>query len=784
MKKLAAKELFKECSTQGFSFESTQELEPLEDMIGQDRAVQAMDFGLKVKHKGYNIYMAGVTGTGKTSYAKSLIKKIAKEGKTPDDWCYVYNFSEPDRPKTINFPAGSGKDFVKDIDNLINEFRKEIPKALDSEDFESKKRDIWEDYQKQSSAMLQEFEKWARERDVTIQKTEKGFFLVPIVDGEPIDQKKMQSLSEEKAKEIHDKLPEMQKELDKAMRKLRNLEKKTFEKIKELEKELILSIIQSDIENLKYKYSISKVSEYLENIKEDIIINLDNFKKKDESDNPFAALMLSADRQDSLLTRYKVNLFVNNSDEDGAPLIIETNPTYYNLFGKIEGKPQFGTISTDFTNIKNGSIHKANGGYLIVNIIDILKNFDSWDALKRILLNQKAYIENIGEQFRIIPTTTIKPEPIPINIKVILIGSTQIQQLLFKYDEDFRKLFKVKAHFDIEMKRDSANITKYASFVASMCEREELNHFDASGVARVVEFSSRLAENQKKLSTRFNEVAEIIFESSAWAELEQSENVTEKHVEKAIREKDYRSNLIEEKIQEMIDSGDLLVDTVGKTVGQINGISVYHLGDYSFGRPSRITARVYLGKPGVVNIEKEVKMSGSIHSKGVLILSGYLGGKYAKEIQLSLTASLCFEQNYCEVEGDSASCAELIAILSSIVDIPLKQGIAITGSINQMGEIQPIGGVNEKIEGYYTVCKQKGFNGEQGIIIPHQNVKNLMLKEEVIDAVDKGEFNIYSIKNVDGALEILTGYSAEEMHQKITETLQNIAQKSKRLNNE
>lgn len=784
MKKLTAQELFKKCSTQELSFESTEELEPLEDMIGQERAVQAMNFGLKVKHKGYNIYMAGVTGTGKTSYAKSLIKKFAKEGKAPDDWCYVYNFIEPDRPKAINFSAGTGKNFVKDIENLIAEFRKEIPKALDSEDFESKKRDIWEEYQKQSSAMLQEFEKWAKERDMMVQRTEKGFFLVPIVDGEPIDQKKMQSLSEEKAKEIHSKLPEMQKELDKVMRKMRNLEKETFEEIRELEKELILSIIKPDIENLKSKYPNEKVNEYLENIKEDIILNIDNFKKKEESDNPLAALMSSSDKQDSFFTRYKVNLLINNSKANGAPLIIETNPTYYNLFGKIEGKPQFGTISTDFTNIKSGAIHKANGGYLIINILDLLKNFDSWDALKRTLLNQEAYIENIGEQFRIIPTATIKPEPIPINIKVVLIGSPQIQQILYKYDEDFRKLFKVKAQFDVEMKRESPNIEKYASFIASMCKRDELNHFDASGVARVVEFSSRLAENQEKLSTRFNEVAEIIYEASAWSELEESKNVSEKHVDKAIREKDYRANLIEEKIQEMIDSGDILVDTSGKVVGQINGISVYYLGDHSFGRPSRITARIYLGKPGVVNIEKEVEMSGSIHSKGVLILSGYLGGKYAKETQLSLTASLCFEQNYCGVEGDSASCAELIALLSSIADVPIKQGIAITGSINQMGEIQPIGGVNEKIEGYFEVCRQKVLSGEQGIIIPHQNVKNLMLKKEVIEAVEKGEFTIYSIKTVDDALEILTEYSAEEMHQKITDTLKEKAQKAKKFDNE
>jgi lon-related putative ATP-dependent protease len=783
MEKLPIEKLYKKCNIDNFNFKTTAEVIPLDDIIGQDRAVKAMNFGLRVKSKGYNIYMAGLTGTGKTSYAKSIVKKIAAEGHTPDDWCYVYNFSQPDYPRAISLPAGYGEKFVEEMDNMIEEFREEIPKTLDSEEFENKKREIGQNYQNQSNKMLQELDKWAKEKEFTIQRTSKGVYLVPIIDGEPADQQKLNSLPEEEAEEIQNKLPEVQKEFDKVLRKIRNLEKQTFEEMEALEKEFVLSVVEPEIEKLKCKYETNnKIKDYLDSVKEDIIDNLHILKKTEEDNNPLNSF-LPVDKHEEFFKRYKVNLFVNNSNTKGAPVIIESNPTYYNLFGKIEGKPQFATITMDFTDIKSGAIHQANGGFLIVYALDILKEPFAWDALKRTLQNEESNIENIGEQFKLYPTETIKPEPIPIKLKVILIGSTQIQQLLHHYDEDFRKLFKIKAQFDVEMEMSEENINKYAAFIASICKREKLPHFDRSGVASVVEFSSRLAGDQEKLSTRFNEVAEIIYESCAWATLQNSSIVTAKHVQHAIKEKEFRSNLLEEKIQEMIETGEILVDTEGKVIGQVNGLSVYELGDYSFGRPSRITARTFLGESGVVNIEREAKLSGKIHDKGILILSGYLGGKYAKDTPLTVAASICFEQNYSGVDGDSASCAELAALLSSIGEIPIKQGIAITGSLNQKGEVQPIGGVNEKITGFYEVCKVKGFTGEQGVIIPEQNVRNLMLKQEIVAAVNDNKFTIYSVKNIDEALELLTGMPASEIHQRVQEKLNEMYENVKQHDN-
>ncbi len=783
MGKLPVEKLYHKCNIDDLEFKTTSEVDSLEDIIGQERAIKSMNFGLMVKSKGYNIYMAGLTGTGKTSYAKSVVSEIAKEGSTPDDLCYVYNFSKPERPGILNFTAGNGEKFVDSMDELIEKFREEIPKALDSEEFGNKKREIWLKYQNKSNDMLRDLEKWANEKDFTIQRTGKGVYLVPIIDGEPADQQKLQTLPQEITHEIQEKLPEVQKEFDKVMRAIRDIEKQTLEETKELENDFVLSVVDSDIENLKAEYKENeKVTEYLDNVKEDILENIDAFKKKEDDDNPISQIFAS-DKQGEFFKRYSANLFVNNSETEGAPVVFETNPTYYNLFGKIEGKPHFSTVVTDFKDIKPGSIHKANGGFLILQAMDLLKEPFAWDKLKRTLKNEEISIENLGELFKMFPTESIKPESISINLKVIIIGSNLIQQILYNYDEDFRKLFKVKAQFDVEMKRNKENVDKYASFAASICSKEGLSSFESSGVARLIEFSSRLADDQEKLSTRFNEVSEIIYESCAWANFEKSDVVTKEHVEKAIEEKIYRSNLIEEKIHEMIEEGKILVDTEGEVIGQINGLSVYDIGEYSFGRPSRITAMTYLGKSGVINIEREAKMSGKIHNKGVLILSGYLGGKYAKERPLTLAASLCFEQNYGGIDGDSATCAELAAILSSVAEIPIKQGLAITGSLNQRGNVQPIGGVNEKVEGFYEVCKTKGLTGEQGVIIPHQNVKNLMLKEELIDAIKNNKFALYEVKTIDEALELLTGMNSDEVHKKVEEKLNDMAKNIKKFNN-
>ncbi|NMA64682.1 MAG: AAA family ATPase, partial [Clostridiaceae bacterium] len=543
-----------------------------------------------------------------------------------------------------------------------------------------------------------------------------------------------------------------------------------------------LSVLKPNVENMKSIYKdFAKVLKHLEEVQTDIIQNLNEFSGRKEKESLASLPFLKSDT-DSFFSRYKVNLIVDNIDLKGAPVIFEANPTYYNIFGKIEGKARLGAITTDFTMIKGGAIHRANGGYLVIQAADLFKDYWAWDALKRTMENGEARIENIGEDYRTVPITMMKPEPIPIKTKIIIIGNPYIYQLLYSHDEGFQKLFKIRADFDTVMIRNNDNIKKYAKFICNLCSKEGLAHFSPEAVARIVDYSSRIAGDKQKLSTRFNEIVEVLYESSAWSQIAGSSIVEKDHVEKAIDEKIFRSNLPEERLQEMIERKNILVDTKGEVVGQINGLSVYGTGDYSFGRPSRITAQVYLGKEGVINIEREAKLSGNIHDKGVLILSGFMGGKYAKNKPLTLSASLAFEQSYGGVDGDSASCAELIALLSSIADIPIKQNLAITGSINQKGQIQPIGGVNQKIEGFFRICKTNGCDGSHGVVIPIKNIDNLMLESEVIDYVQQGKFNVYAIETIDEAIELMTGFPADEVHDKVEARLKNMSEEARRYN--
>ncbi|MGM0502571.1 MAG: Lon protease family protein, partial [Bacillota bacterium] len=636
-------------------------------------------------------------------------------------------------------------------------------------------------YQQESNKLMEEFRKEAHEQGFELENTPQG--LVPVAlneEGEPINQDDYQQLDEERKKNLREKSQQLQNELDKVLRKIRKLKDKAHDELHDLEKKIAFSVIQPIIAGLEEKYSdCQAVIDYLEEVKEDITNNLDQFKQMDKKNNgkgksPFS--FMKKGKKEDFFNRYEINLFVNNEDAEGAPVVYESNPTYYNLFGKIEGKTQFGMVSTDFTMIKKGAIHKANGGYLILKAKDVLSKFRSWESLKRVLINQESVVQNIGEEYQRIPITTLKPEAIDLDVKVIMIGSPLLYQLLYNYDEEFKKLFKVKADFDVEMERNEDNMIKFASFIAHISNKEDLKSFTVGAVSRVIEYSSRLTGDRNKLSTRFNELLELIYEANAWAEDEQS--IAESDVIKAINEKEYRDNLAEEKVQEMIEKEHILIDTAGTSLGQINGLAVYQTGQYSFGRPTKITARTFVGQSGLVNIEREVDMSGKIHNKGVMILSGFLGGKYAQDKPLSLAASLTFEQNYGGIDGDSASCAELIALLSSLSEVEVDQQLAITGSLNQKGEVQPIGGVNQKIEGFYKTCKLKGLTGEQGVIIPQQNKDNLMLKEEVIAAVENEEFNIYSIKDIDQAIEIMMAQPAAEIHQKVQEKLEDFAEKA------
>lgn len=781
LKKLFPVELRETCDPVMFSFRSTEDLEPLSDIIGQERAVKAMEFGLKIDHKGYNIFMTGLTGTGKTSYARAVVKKAAVGKPIPDDILYVYNFTRPEKPIAINLPAGKGSEFSKDMEKLIAEVRREIIRVFDDENFENQKQALIDRYQRASMGLFEKLDETAKAEGFTLQRTPQGIITIPLRDGKPMSQEEFEDLSDEERKALEEKGRTLQGRIDETLRKVRALDKQAREELAHLERDTALATINPLFEEVAVKYAeFAEIISYLKSVKEDIIKNLSVFRterreKTDGDSQQILNLAPNVPHEDFFL-RYRVNIFVDNRATKGAPVIFETNPTYYNLFGKIEGKAQFGAITTDFTMIKSGAVHRANGGYLILQAADLFKDPYAWDTLKRTLKNSEARVENIGEQYRTVPTVTLKPEPIPVRVKVILIGTPYIYSLLNAYDEDFRKLFKIKVDFDVEMDRTPENLKRYAAFICHICQNEGLIHFDPTGVARVVDYSSRLAEDKKKLSTRFNEIVEVLYEASAWAAIDGSASVTRDYVDKAIEQKVYRSNRVEEKLFSMIERGEILVDTRGAAVGQINGLSVLDVGDYIFGQPSRITARTYLGDEGVINIEREAKMSGHIHDKAVMILTGFLGERYAKDMPLTISASIAFEQNYGGIEGDSATCAELIALLSSISGIPIRQDLAITGSLNQHGHVQPVGGTTYKIEGFYHACKIKGLTGTQGVVIPCQNIDNLMLKPEVVEAVEQGKFHIYSAETIDDAIEIMTGIPAEEFHKKVKQSLKKMAE--------
>ncbi len=785
MERLTSQELRCECARDEFEFDTTEEIEPFEEgIIGQKRAVEAMDFGYNIEKEGYNIYMAGPTGTGKKTYARKKSEEMAEELPTPPDMIYIFNFTDPETPRALTVPAGRGKPLKNDMEDVVEELKEELPRLFEGEEFEEKRNEIMNEFQQESNQMMNDFDQEIREEGFMLKKTEQGPVPVPLTeDGQPMEQDEFQQLEDERREKLREKSQEIKNRLDKLMRKIRDKKENAQEELEELREKMGLSIVRPIIDQLKHRYSDcgEEVNDYLEDVKQDIVNNLDKFLQDDsEQKMPIPFKQMSGDEED-FFVRYRINLIVDNSNEEGGPVVFETNPTYYNLFGKIEGKSKFGTVTTDFTMIKGGALHEANGGYLILQAQDVLTSPFSWETLKRALINQEHKVENIGEQYRTYPISSLKPEAFDIDVKVVLVGSPLLYQLLYNYDDEFKKLFKIKAHFDTEMERSQENMKKFASFVAQVCEREDLNHFSSEAVSRAIEYSSRLARDAQKMSTRFNEMIEVLYEANTWSELDESDLVTDEHVMKALSKKEYRANLAEEKVQEMLDRDRLLIDVKGEEIGQINGLSVSYSGEHAFGRPSRITCQSYLGEEGVVNIERKAEMSGSIHDKGVLILSGYLGGRYARESSLTLSASLAFEQSYSDVDGDSASCAELLTIISSVTELPLRQDLAITGSMNQKGRVQPIGGVNCKIEGFHRVCRERGFTGKQGVVIPKQNQENLMLKEEVIESVEEENFHIHTIGTIDEAIELFFDRSADEVHEKMEAALKELAEMARRM---
>jgi lon-related putative ATP-dependent protease len=760
------------CDPENLNLTTTDEVEPCNWIIGQDRAVKAIKLGLDIESVGYNIFVTGFVGTGRLTTIKHLLEELDKKKKRPDDKCYVNNFKKPDMPRIVSLPAGQGKTFKRDMEDIILSLKKNIPAVFESENYQDRRKELVKESEDGQKAILQEFDDQVKKEGFALVQIKMGAFVKPdvqpLVEGKPTSLSKLEKqvksgkFPEEQFKTLEAKYAALGKLMEDVFKAGKEIVKELEKALEALDKGIILPLIRDLVEEVKDKYENEKIQEYLQEVEESLINNLDRFRRTKEEQPLLPIPGVPLGKGEDEFIEYQINVVVDNSETKTAPIIIETTPSYKNLFGTIERvTDRLGTWKTDFTKIKAGSLLQADGGYLVLNALDVLIEPGVWQALKRTLRHGVIKIETF-DPFYFLGTSALKPEPIDLNVKVVMIGDSFLYYLLFYRDEDFKKIFKVKADFDSVMPKDDINVHQYACFMKKICDDDRLLPFDKSGVAAVVEYGVRIAGKQKKLSTRFTIIADLVREASYWANNAKNKQVKREHVEKAIEEWIERVSLPEDKIQEMIEDGTIMIDSKGEVVGQINGLSVYSLADYSFGKPNRITARTSMGRAGVINIEREADLSGRTHNKGVLILAGYLRGKYAQDKPLTMSASLCFEQSYSGVEGDSASSTEVYAILSSLSGLPLRQDIAVTGSINQKGEVQPIGGVNEKIEGFYEVCKAKGLSGTQGVIIPHQNVDGLMLKREVVEAVKGGKFHIYPVKTIDQGIEILTGVKAGE----------------------
>jgi len=763
---LSPEKLRVECPPDQVGCETSAELGPVDGIIGQDRALKALKFGVEMKGKGFNVYVAGPPITGKRPAARSFLENIAKTRPVPPDWIYVNNFQNPYEPKTLRLPPGRAKVFQKDMKNLVDQAKRAVPAALQNEEFVSRGNTITKKAVAERNKILSDLNKQAEVHGYTVRMTQLGITIIPVVDGKTVSQEEFDSLPARVKKKYDQSRDTVRAALDKAGKEVNDLDTRTLEELKKLRDDSVRYAIGGLMTNLVSRYEgLPAVVQHLNELRDDIMENTELFTPGGTEEKPDAEQQSPMEKglPDFLFRRYDVNVIVDNSELKGAPVISEDNPTVTNLLGKFENESRFGALTTDFTLIKGGSLHRANGGYLILGAIELLKNQFSYDGLKRVLQSGSILIEETGQRLGVASTKTLVPQPIPLNVKVILVGDHEIYQALYTQDPDFGILFKVKAHFDDSIERNDQNQKTYGSFVHSLCEREGLNHLEAPALAKVVEYGSRLAEDQTKLSTKFPEIADLVREANFYATQDRAKIVKDVHIKKALDEKVYRSNLLDEKIKEMIERGIILIDTAGAQVGQVNGLSVISLGDFDFGQPSRITASLGLGRRGIIDIERESRMGGQTHTKGVMIISGYLENKYAHDKPLSLSCRLVFEQSYGGVDGDSASSTELYAILSALSELPIKQNLAVTGSVNQKGEVQAIGGVNEKIEGFYKTCKVKGLKGDEGVMIPRSNVQHLMLNEEVVEAVRRGRFHIYPVGTIDEGIEILTGVNAGQL---------------------
>ncbi len=758
-RELTYKDCRNTCPAVQFKCKSTEELTPLSEIIGQDRAARALQFGLRIQNPGFNVYVSGLPGTGRKTAITNFIKELAKKSPVPSDWCYVNNFHDSSQPDVIPVPAGQGIELKREMDKFVSGVGQALREAFESTEYAQKRQATLGSIQQERTDFIDSMNKMATDAGFQIVQSPIGLMLAPLVEGKAISEEQLSQLPLKDQKDIEKKRQDLQAEVQKAIIQLRDIDRKAEEIINKLNREVAAFVLQPRLLGLRKKFKDNEeVLGFIGHVEEDILNNLGPLLQAEAPPQP-GPLGIPMP-QDGPKHNYGVNLIVDNSKLEGAPVEIEMNPSYYRLFGAAEKEARFGALFTDYTMIHAGAAHRANGGYLVLPVEGLFADPLAWPALKQTLSSAKLEIEEPAARMGYMVTKSLRPEPIPFKAKVILLGDPYAYDLLYSMDKDFRELFKVKAEFDTTMDRNDENVLKYAAFVCTLCQKEDLLHLDPAGLAAIIEYSSRMVEDQNKLATLFAEVANVIREADFYAKEEGSETIMRKHIDKTLDEKVYRSNMIQKKIQEAIGKKLILIETKDEKVGQVNGLSVMGVGDYAFGMPSRITASVGVGKEGIINIEREIAMSGPSHSKGVLILGGYLNDTYAMERPLSLTAKLTFEQSYSGVDGDSASSTELYALLSALSGKPINQSIAVTGSVNQKGEVQAIGGVNFKIEGFFEVCKLLGLTGDQGVMIPQSNVQNLMLKDEVLEAIKKKKFHVWSVATINEGIEHLTSTKA------------------------
>jgi predicted ATP-dependent protease len=766
---LPAEALYRRVDPDQLAFATTDDLQDIPDFIGQPRAVEALNFGIGMQEKGYNIYAMGPAGVGKRSLVMRYFEQQAANEPVPPDWVYINNFETNHKPRAIQLPPGKGAEFQRDMDQLVEELRGALSAAFESDEYRARRTAIGQELQEQQEKALEALQQKGAERGVALLRTPNGLVLAPVREGDVLSPEEFQNLPEEERKKLEASLEELQEDLKAVLQEVPRVQRKVQEQLKQLNEEITGFAVGGQVDDLQEKYAdYPEIVSHLEAVEKDVIENASSFLNLEEGagGGPENLLAMLASRaqaeQRASLQRYKVNLLVDHRGSQGAPVLYEDNPTYQNLVGRVEHVAQMGALVTDFTLIKPGALHLASGGYLVLDVRDLLGQPYAWEGLKRALEAGRISIESIGQMLSLITTVSLEPEPIPVSVKVALLGDRLLYYLLSQYDPDFDELFKVQADFDEIMGRDENSQAEYARMIATLVRQHSLKPFDRKAVARVIEHSARMVEDAERLSTQVREIVKLLQEANYWSGQNGNGVVKDTDVQKAIEHQVFRSDRVRERMQEGILREIFLIDTLGEKVGQVNGLSVIQMGNFAFGRPTRITARVRLGKGEVVDIDREVALGGPIHSKGVLILSSFLSARYAHETPLSLSASLVFEQSYSGVEGDSASSAELYALLSAIAVAPIKQSLAVTGAINQHGGVQAIGGVNEKIEGFFDICKARGLTGEQGVLIPAANLAHLMLRQDVIQAVEQGQFAIYPVENVDQGIELLTGIPAGE----------------------